>query len=195
MKTTRAVAVPLLLLALAAGEASAREPTFVGRPKHEIGFDLGVGTMAAGGRELPGGGLAVRWGRRYDRLLLRGDAGLYFVEPASGEAEGHNRATIGRAGVAARWSFLTLGSRSFLGGDFWIEAGLGWQEVAWTDGVRDGYRDLELGVGAQIDMRIGAETSPSKVFSGYLSLRVIKPAGPEDGPVGTLFSVGYIWGR
>ena len=77
-------------------------------------------------------GVSAGAGYRLGDATLRGLFDYYKV----GDSDRHGRGT--RLGGALRYSFANLGNEGGVGVDFWGEAGLGYEHVAWlTGGVLD----------------------------------------------------------
>lgn len=73
-------------------------------------------------------GLAAGAGYRIGDVTLRGTFDYYKV----GDSDRHGRGT--RLGGALRYSFANTGNEKGAGIDFWGEAGLGYEHVAWLAG-------------------------------------------------------------
>lgn len=101
-------------------------------------------------------GFHLDGGIRLGRLAALGEyAFISLTEDAKTHEPAH--AFIHRLGATARYSLGMLRTdNQVVRGDFWLEAGLGRQRVAWRDGGALGRTDVSLGFGAQVTFRYGA---------------------------------------
>lgn len=163
--------------------------------RSSFGMDVTVGTVPLDDDALFAGGFRARRGRHVGRFAVFGEAHLFRVSTAEDTMEPalNRHGLLGRAGLSAQLSlWRPQTTRKFaLRGDFWIEAGLGWQ-LGILEDRRVSRPDLTLGVGAQYDLLAFDRGSQSREFTAVVSLRTIRPMdAPETR--GWIFSVGWLW--
>ena len=162
------------------------------------GFSVGVS-----------GGLGYRMGD----LTLRALADYYRVGD-SNDAAVVRRGRATRLGGAMRYSFANMGDDTGIGVDFWGEAGLGYEHVAWLSGGVLDRPSGELAVGFEVDSRGERLPNGHRKHIGYfMDFRSLVGEGPEmSGPaicagpctqatkpsrtdVSMFFELGIHWGR
>jgi len=156
-----------------ATEATPEEP---GRTEIDLGYLVGGGDIGEQRRFLSG--LHANIGRRFGDLVVLGEYDYFGV--------GHDGAgTMTRLGMVARYSLLRTsamqadGGRSVLSGDFWLEAGAGWERVAWDVGGRLSRPDIAIGFGWQLDAVIGRREPRPRYYGPYVAFRALMARGPE----------------
>src|SRR6185503_828870 len=114
-----------------------------------LGFMLGGSDVAdASGLSM---GFHGQLGYRIDTVSLFGELDYYSVGDSPGALDRRTgRAT--RVGVTARYSLLsTPHSAGSIGGDWWVEAGGGYEYVGWDPGGVLRRPDIALGTGIELD--------------------------------------------
>jgi hypothetical protein len=160
-------------------------------------------------------GMSAGVGYRIGDLTLRGLFDYYRVGDSSDEAV-VRRGRGTRVGGAVRYSFANTGDTRHDGGlgvDFWGEAGLGVEHVAWRQGGVLDRPSGEVAIGFELDGQ-GERTRHGRRHIGYfMDLRSLIAQGPEmagpavcGGPctratkpsrtdVSMFFELGLHWGR
>ena len=161
-------------------------------------------------------GLSAGVGYRIGDLTLRAMFDHYRTGDSSDELQ-DRRGRGTRVGGAVRYSFANTGdSRSGggLGVDFWGEAGLGLEHVAWREGGVLDRPSGELAVGFELDGQGERGRHGRRRHVGYfMAFRTLIAQGPEmDGPsvcggpctqatkpsrtdLSMFFELGLHWGR
>jgi hypothetical protein len=200
---------------IAADPTSATPPRATSGPERRldarVGFMLGGSDVAdANGRSL---GFHGQLGYRIDGVTLFGELDYYSVGDSPGEMDRRTGRTT-RLGVTARYSLLrTPHSSGSLGGDWWIEAGGGYEYVNWDAGGVLRRPDVALGVGLELDARPRWSPTSTHHAGWYVAFRSVLARAPEsDAPVvcggpctqatqpsrtdvSLYFLVGLHWGR
>lgn len=183
MMRTPLVLASLILLSTAparaqtpaiATEAPPREP---GRTEIDLGYLIGGGDIGEARWFVRG--LHGNIGRRFGDLVLLAEGDYLTV--------GHGSpGTMSRVGAVARYSLLrTSAARepgdklSPISGDFWVEAGGGWERISWEVGGRLSRPDLALGFGWQLDAVIGRGNARPRYYGPYVAFRALMARGPE----------------
>src|SRR5262245_37236540 len=141
----RVVALALVTLlgstgAAAAEVAIARDPSAPPPASRasEHRFDGRAGFMVGGADVGDVNGLSLGFngqlGDRLDDVTLFGELDYLSVGDSPDDAPSHEGRTT-RYGLAARYSLLHTASHDDpVGGDLWVEAGVGYENVAWKEG-------------------------------------------------------------
>lgn len=161
-------------------------------------------------------GLTTGLGYRIGDVTLRGRFDYYRTGDSSDESmDRRGRAT--RVGGALRYSFANTGDpreRGGIGVDFWGEAGLGLEHVAWRQGGVLDRPSAELALGFELDGYGRRHADGRRRHVGYfMAFRSFLGRGPEmEGPAvcggpctratkpsrvdaSMFFEVGLHWGR
>lgn len=99
-------------------------------------------------------------GARRDRWLLYASGALGSIGESSYDDDMPVRGVVGRLGLGVRYTYGRIGGGRGeipLRGQFWVEAGAGYQHIQWNEGGRLGRQDLLIGLGAQLDVRVSRE--------------------------------------
>lgn len=162
-------------------------------------------------------GVSAGLGYRIGDVTLRGLFDHYRVGDGSDELLAR-RGRGTRVGAAVRYSFANTGdherSRGGIGVDFWGEAGIGVEHVAWRQGGVLDRPSGELAVGFEVDGQGERGRNGRRRHIGYfMAFRTLIAQGPEmDGPavcggpcsrattpsrmdLSMFFEVGLHWGR
>lgn len=220
MSTNR---VALLAVMLAAGTASANTLVAVDdveqpSPRRVEGrAGLLLGGSDVGDADGFSVGITTGLGYRVGDVTLRGRFDYYRVGDSSDEyMPRRGRGT--RVGAALRYSFANSGEpdreRGGVGVDFWAEAGLGYEHVAWRRGGVLDRPSGELALGFELDGFGRRNARGRRRHVGYfMAFRSFFGQGPEmDGPaicagpctaatkpsrtdVSMFFEFGLHWGR
>lgn len=193
--------------------ASAEEPS---HRRNEIHIGMLVGGSDVGDVGGPGVGIQLNAGRRFGDIAVYGQFDYLGVGESSYEIESPRRGSLTRGGLAARYLLLEIGEReSPLGVNFWVEAGGGYQRVAWDGGGILSRNDIQLGFGLQLDGKLGRMSPDPRYFGPYFAFRANIARAPEaetgqmptcNGPcdqatlpsrndVSLFFNFGMHWGR
>ncbi len=186
-------------------------------PRLNLGFGMLVGGFDVGPVGGPAVGVHFDVGRQMGPLYLFGEYNLLSIGENSSSVENPVRGMLNRFGVNARYHFVEFSDRRHkLQGAFWVEAGLGHQQVNWAEGGVLRREDVSFGFGAQFNVRIGDRYKPNpKVFGFYYAFKAniarapgadkqLPPTcgGPCDMPTppspndfGLFFNFGLMWGR
>jgi len=201
-------------VAIAGGELSpAPAPSDRGERRLDgrVGFMVGGADVGdADGRSF---GFHGQLGYRVNDVTLFGELDYYSVGDSPGEAMTRSGRTT-RYGLTARYSLLHTDPHSGpIGGDWWVEAGAGYERVTWKQGGVLRRPDLALGFGIELDGRPGWRSSTPRHAGWYLGFRSVLARAPESalpstcgGPcteatkpsrndVSLYFIVGLHWGR
>jgi len=156
--------------------------------KHDYRFDGRGGFMIGGSDTGDATGLSMGFhgqlGARLDKISLFGEFDYYSV----GDSPGEDMRRIGRAsrvGGTLRYSLLNAGPQSgAIGGDWWVEAGGGYEHVNWNQGGVLNRPDLTLGIGLEVDGRPGYGTNHVQHAGWYFAFRTVVAQAPtSDAPV------------
>jgi hypothetical protein len=161
-------------------------------------------------------GLSAGVGYRIGDLTLRAMFDHYRTGDSSDELQ-NRRGRGTRVGGAVRYSFANTGESSSGGGlgvDFWGEAGLGLEHVAWREGGVLDRPSGEVAVGFELDGQGERGRHGRRRHVGYfMAFRTLIAQGPEmDGPsvcggpctqatkpsrtdLSMFFELGLHWGR
>lgn len=218
---TKLLAAALLALTTSATAASAQtlvatdgvEPE---RTPREVNGRIGMvlGGADVGDADGFSAGASAGLGYRIGDVTIRGLFDYYKVGDNGGETlQRKGRAT--RIGGAARYSFANLGWESKGLVDFWGEAGLGYEHVAWRHGGVLDRPSGELAIGLDVGRRGEADMHGARRSIGYfMAFRTHVAQGPEmagamstcSGPctaattpprtdISMFFELGVHWGR
>jgi hypothetical protein len=204
-----------------AGDAAAPSPP-PAASSGERRFDARAGFLLGGSDTGDADGLSMgihgQLGFRAGDATLFGELDYYSVGDSAGE-ENRRIGRTSRAGLTLRYSLLndrrTANGTMPIGGDLWVEAGAGYEHVAWKKGGVLRRPDLALGIGVEMDGRPGAKRGerPKQHIGYYLAFRTLIARAPESdepamcgGPcseptqpprtdVSLYFVVGLHWGR
>ena len=164
-------------------DGSTNERPLVRRTEGRVGMLIGGSDVGdADGFSI---GVSAGVGYRLGDLTLRATLDHYRTGDSSDE--GNVRRGRGtRVGGAARYSFANTGESRSDGGlavDFWGEAGIGVEHVAWREGGVLDRPSGELAVGFELDGQ-GERTHGRRRHVGYfMDFRTLIAQGPEmDGP-------------
>ncbi len=159
--------------------------------RNEVGYDVSMGTIGLGIRAPFAGGLGFSYGRRYARLLLRGEYQAdnidYDTYPDATDVTVTQRheGFMHRVDATARWSFKSWRwSQKKFGFDLWVEGGLGREWLHWD---RGGTIDRNFGVvgfGADEVIRFASHESKAHTLRGYIAVRFFRGADATFGGVG-----------
>jgi hypothetical protein len=202
-------------VAIAGDVAPAPAPSM--RPAHNRHFDGRAGFMIGGADTGDATGLSMGFhgqlGYRFDAVSLFSEFDYYTV----GDSPGEDNRRIGRSarvGATVRYSLLDAGPNAgAVGGDWWVEAGAGYEHVNWNAGGVLDRPDLVLGMGLEVDGRPGYGTSHMQHAGWYFGFRTVVGQAPKSdaptvcgGPctmasqpsrtdVSMYFITGLHWGR
>jgi len=187
------------------------------QPRLNLGFGMLVGGFSVGPVSGSGVGVHLDVGRQMGPLYLFGEYNLLSIGESGVNEDDPIRGMLNRFGVNARYHFVEFADRrNKLQGAFWVEAGLGHQQVNWAKGGVLRREDVSFGFGAQFNVRIGSRYKRDpKVFGFYYAFKAtiarapgadkqLPPAcgGPCDMPTppspndfGLFFNFGLMWGR
>jgi hypothetical protein len=181
------------------------------RTEVDIGYIVGGGGIGTESRFQRGVTFAI--GRRFGDLALLGE--YDYLAVGRHEATG----SMNRVGLLARYSLLRTrggpGDRPPLSGDTWLEAGGGYQRIAWDEGGTLRRPDLVLGFGTQLDAVFRRDSDEPTWFGPFVAFRAVLAQGPAlpadvsatcGGPcdqasrpsrndVALFFHFGLNWGR
>jgi hypothetical protein len=218
MTTPRLSALLVLAATSTAAANTVATDTYAERPsvrrvEGRIGFLIGGSDVGdADGFSIGvGGGIGYRIGD----ITLRGTIDHYRTGDSSDEGS-VRRGRGTRAGGALRYSFANSGNDRDrgVGVDFWGEAGIGFEHVAWRQGGVLDRPSGELAVGFELD-GVGerGRNSRRKHVGYFMAFRSLIAQGPDmDGPavcggpctratkpsrtdVSMFFTLGLHWGR
>jgi hypothetical protein len=219
MPAPRSLAASLLILvtlAALAGPAAAHDDDDpFGRGRVDVAVGLLAGNFSTGPLSGPGVGMHLDVGWNHGPIYLYGEYDLLSVgEQTYMAADKPIRGLLQRVSANARYSFFDAHGQDFpLGGELWLEGGLGRQRIDWDEGGRLSRNDLSLGFGAQLNVVAGRHQARPQVFGVYyaLKLTVAKDPGPRGMPgcagpcdeptppspwdLGVFFNMGVSWGR
>jgi hypothetical protein len=178
-------------------------------------FDARAGFLLGGADVGDADGLSVGFhgqlGFRVDDVTLFGELDYFSVGDGPDEALMRTGRTT-RYGLAARYALYETPDDAALGGEFWVEAGAGYEDVRWKQGGVLRRPDLALGLGLELDARPG-DNERHRHLGWYLGFRTIlagapdsdapetcggpceEPSGPSRTDVSFYFLVGLHWGR
>lgn len=171
---------------VAFGGTARADKTVDYRVRSEVGFDMAMGTVGAGRESATGGGITVHYGRRFDRLLLRGELGPHFLSwsatPDAPQVEDVHGSLV-RADLVAQYAFARFRDRKELSFDLFVEGGAGREWISW-DGGGTLHRDtLIAAVGADYVLRVGQPTSRARALRAFMTLRwTFTPSPAQDAP-------------
>ncbi len=229
MSTTRLVTAAVLGLAASAAPAAAntvatdgvvveREPETPLAKRLEGRFGMVLGGADVGDADGFSVGVSAGLGYRLGDVMVRAVLDHYRV----GDSENESMVRRGRGtriGGAVRYSFANNNpeygqSGGGLGLDFWGEAGIGLEHVAWREGGVMDRPSGELAVGFDLDAYGQRKAGNHRRHIGYfMAFRTLLAQGPEmDGPavcggpctkatkpsrvdVTMFFEMGLHWGR
>jgi len=228
MTTTPRIALGLVLLSTTAsantvatddGYASP-PPSSIGITKQRVEGRVGMLIGGADVGDADGFSMGVDAGIGYSigDLTLSGRIDYYKVGGGPDELlSRHGRAT--RAGGALRYSFANTGEKDGDGGgvgiDFWGEAGIGYEHVAWRQGGVLDRPSGELAVGFEIDGYGRRNARGVRRHAGYfMGFRTLlaqapamgetpatcggpctRPTPPSRTDLSMFFEMGLHWGR
>jgi len=123
-------------------------------------------------------GVSAGAGYRIGDATLRGLFDYYKV----GDDDHHGRGT--RLGGALRYSFANTGNDAGVGVDFWGEAGLGYEHVAWLAGGVLDRPSAEVAFGFEVNGRGDRDRDGRRHYIGYfMAFRSLVGEAPGmDGP-------------
>jgi hypothetical protein len=177
-----------------------------------------AGTSDIGDMRGRGAGLEISAGMRLDELSILGQLD-YLGVGESRDVENPRRGDRMRLGLAARYALFQINPQNNpLALGFWLEAGAGRQRIAWNRGGTLTRNDLALGLGVQMDAKIGGKSGKPRYLGPYFAFRANMARAPEPmetsdgmtptcggpcdtatGPSATdisiFFNVGMHWGR
>jgi len=187
------------------------------KPRLNLGLGMLVGGYSVGPIDGPAVGVHLDVGRQMGALSIYGEYNLLSIGESSTNIEDPVRGMLNRFGVNARYHFVEFSDRhDKLQGAFWVEGGLGQEQINWQKGGVLRRQDVSFGFGAQFNVRIGDRYKPNpKVFGFYYAFKatiarapdsdkVLPPTcgGPCDYPTppspndfGLYFNFGLQWGR
>lgn len=124
-------------------------------------------------------GVSAAGGYRYGDVTLRGLFDYYRVgDDDSATMARHGRAT--RVGAAARYSFAHTDEDAHFAVDFWGEAGVGWEHVAWLRGGILDRPSYETAIGVDLGGRSDADRRGRHREIGYfMAFRTLIGEAPE----------------
>ncbi len=214
---TRTSLLAILLLSLTSRLARADEvavaadtPPTPHRIEARIGMLVGAGDV--GDVSGPSSGLHVALGARYGEVTGMAEYDYLGVRDSDGVMAGRH-GDLSRAGLVARWSLFHTDESAPVVGDYWAEAGVGYEHVAWAPGGVLERPDLVLGFGAELDGHAYFTTPHPRHIGMWIGFRAIVARAPASdlpavcgGPctmatppsrndVGLYFSWGMHWGR
>lgn len=216
--TTRCLALLLALTSVAGADATVARDGGEPAEKPKARRVEGRVGMLFGGADVGdadgfSAGVSAGLGYRIGDVTLRGKLDYFRTGDGAGEALARNGRST-RLALAGRYSFVNNGDGSGLGLDFWGEAGLGIEHVAWRPGGVLDRPSAELAVGFDLDARGDNDERGRRRHVGYfMNFRSIVGQGPEmDGPavcggpctratrpsrvdVTMFFEFGLHWGR
>lgn len=180
------------------------------RIEARIGMLVGAGDV--GDVTGPSSGLHVAIGARYGEVTGMAEYDYLGVRDADDDMA-HRRGDLSRAGLVARWSLFHTDESAPVAGDYWAEAGVGYEHVSWDPGGVLERPDLVVGFGAELDGHAYFTTPHPRHIGMWLGFRAIVARAPATdlpavcgGPctmatppsrndVGLYFSWGMHWGR
>jgi hypothetical protein len=195
------------------GTYATEERPAVRRVEGRVGFLIGGSDVGDADGFSVGVGAGI--GYRIGDITLRGTFDHYRTGD-SGDEGSDRRGRGTRAGAALRYSFANTGNDRDrgLGVDFWGEAGIGLEHVAWRQGGVLDRPSGELAVGFELDGQGERGSHGRRRHVGYfMAFRSLIAQGPEmDGPavcggpctratkpsrtdVSMFFELGLHWGR
>lgn len=185
-------------------------------PKTPHRLEARIGMLVGGGDvgdvTGPSNGLHVAIGARYGDVTGMAEYDYLSVGDASDE-DANRHGDLSRAGVVARMSLFHTAEDGPIAGDYWAEAGVGYERVAWDPGGVLDRPDLVLGFGAELDGHAYWQSAHPRHIGMWLGFRAILARAPVSaapptcgGPctmatapsrndVGLYFSWGMHWGR
>lgn len=186
-------------------------------PRLNLGLGMLVGGYTVGPISGPAVGVHLDIGRQMGPLAIYGEYNLLSIGESSMDTENPVTGMLNRFGINARYHFVEFSDRrDKIQGAFWVEGGLGHQQINWQEGGVLRRQDVSFGFGAQFNVRIGDRYKPNpKVFGFYYAFKatvarapdsdkVLPPTcgGPCDYPTppspndfGLYFNFGLQWGR
>jgi hypothetical protein len=199
-----------------ASSARAQEPAIAySAPPTPHRVEARIGMLVGGGDvgdvTGPSSGLQLAIGARYGDVTALAEYD-YLTENDADDAMTSRHGDMSRAGLVARWSLLRNGGDGPVAADYWVEAGAGYERIAWAPGGVLDRPDLVLGFGAELDGQIHRETGTRHIGS-WVGLRAIVARAPDPGlppvcggpcsmatppsrnDVAFYFSWGMQWGR
>ena len=215
MTRTGLLAILLLSLSTSAVRAdevavAAETPATPHRIEARIGMLVGAGDV--GDVSGPSNGLHVAVGARYGEVTGMAEYDYLGVRDSDGVEAGRH-GDLSRAGLVARWSLFHTDESAPVVGDYWAEAGVGYEHVSWAPGGVLERPDLVLGFGAELDGHAYFTTPHPRHIGMWLGFRAIVARAPStDSPavcggpctmatppsrndVGLYFTWGMHWGR
>ncbi|HTJ42102.1 MAG TPA: hypothetical protein VL463_08390 [Kofleriaceae bacterium] len=183
-------------------------------PKTPHRIEARIGMLIGGGDvgDVTGAssGLHVAIGGRYGEVT--GMAEYDYLSVGDGDS-GDRRGDLSRGGLTARMSLFHTDDDGPIAGDYWAEAGVGYEHVSWAPGGVLDRPDLVLGFGAELDGHAYWQSAHPRHIGMWLGFRAILARAPRtDSPavcggpctmatppsrndVGLYFSWGMHWGR
>ncbi len=138
--------------------------------------------MLAGGGDVadvtgPSAGLHASVGARLGEMTAMAEYDYLSIGDAAGERP-NRHGTMSRVGAAARYSLFRTRDDSPIAGETWVEAGVGYERIAWAPGGVLRRPDLALGFGAELDGRPGWNGKRPRHLGMWLGLRAIVARAP-----------------
>lgn len=220
MKKTLCIALTVLVLQFASITASFATPAIATSGEDPIKLrrtEMRLG-MLVGGSDIgdvrgPSVGLHAALGRRFGDVTLVAE--YNYMGVGDGPYEGNARdGSLSRGGLVMRYSLLTIDKKRVpLGADFWVEAGTGYQHVAWDGGGVLNRNDVVAGFGMQLDGKPGFRTDQPRYVGPFFAFRAVwaraprtndpvtcagpcsDPTRPSRNDVSMFFHFGMHWGR
>ncbi len=212
------LASALLLATVGMASAGSDDDPFA-KPRTNVGFGMLVGGYSVGPVEGAGVGLHLNLGRQMGPLYLYGEYNMLSIGESSYENEDPIKGMTHRFGLNARYNFAEFGGgrRTPVQGSFWLEGGVGRQNILWDEGGKLTRDDVGLGFGIQTNFRLNRRYSQKKpkILGFYYACRAIvarsptadqmepvtcggpcdEPTAPSPYDLGLFFNMGLNWGR
>jgi hypothetical protein len=152
----------------------------------ELHIGMLAGSSDIGDVHGPGVGLEVNAGVRLSDLTILGQFD-YLGVGESRFIDAPRRGDLMRLGLAARYALFQMDPRDKpLALGFWLEAGGGRQRIAWERGGTLTRNDLVLGLGVQLDAKVGGNSGKPRYLGPYFGFRASMAGAPEPmDPAGT----------
>jgi hypothetical protein len=214
-RTLPIVLITTILFAwIGSAAANERDDAFH-EQRTKFGFGMLVGSYDVGPISGPAIGYHAEVGRRFGTLALFGEYNMLSMGESSTTEEEPVRGILHRGALNVRYTFAEVGGgrKVPVQGAFWVEGGLGRHVVYWHEGGKLSRNDVGLGVGGQVNFRVGREKP--QVFGFYYAFRTTiaqSPTADETAPatcggpcdeatppssndLGLHFNMGLEWGR
>ncbi|MCE9580866.1 MAG: hypothetical protein K8W52_47570 [Deltaproteobacteria bacterium] len=173
----------LAVLALATTRSARADEIAVATdaPRTARRIEARIGMLAGGGDVAdvtgPSAGLHTSLGARLGEITTMAEYDYLSIGDAYND-RANRHGTLSRIGATARYALFRTRDDSPIATETWVEAGVGYERIAWGPGGLLRRPDLALGFGAELDGRPGWRSKHPRHLGMWLGLRAIVARAP-----------------